>query len=592
MSETVQLYKLPFTVVSVKTLNDAQSNAEVVAVSCLRIRDNRIADELQLLINPGLTLPEEFTRRTGLYNSALLNQPALQDALPDIAAFIGRDIIFWTGSPRKTNAVHRHFRLTQPRERQFFLQTLAEKALPDLPRHHLNNLTEHYAIPSAEIQQPEAAARAAAQILLRVLETLQQRHAVSSLIDLLNVCPTVKPFQRRTRNDLAFDRDRLKQYPTQPGVYFMKNRLGEILYIGKAKNLRNRLRSYFQKQSRLPEKIAAMMKQVAMIDTLVVGSELEALLLESRLIKQHQPFFNKKIKDYQRMMFMKVSTPDPFPKISVSHETDDPNAAYFGPFNGKSSLLYKLEILNRVFKLRDCTDRKFAEHRNAPCMQYQLGLCSGPCAGLISEADYQESVVDFMRYLAQQPSNTIDGLIAKRDAYGEALQFEKAALIQEQLDLLERLQLRSYGLTKAIEEHHCLLILPAAEPDTYRLLAVVQGQPFEWLSYHPHAGDEQALLAWLSQVQSHVNTLEINAKKRASVPKAMFEEARLISHWLDHRTDDDGFVIYLKHKPPEQLLNELRLTFTPTQWLNEDLEEDSHWDTDDEQWEWEQANGG
>lgn len=590
MSEPVQLYKLPFTVVSVQTLNDAQSNAEVVAVSCLRIRDNHIADALHLRLNPGITLPEEFTRRTGLYNAALLNQPSLPDALPEVAAFIGRDIIFWTGSPRKTNAVHRHFRLTQPRERQFFLQTLAEKALPELPRHNLATLAAHFGLPAEHLQQPEATAITASEVLLRVLETLRERHDVSSLIDLLNVCPAVKPFQRRTRNDLAFDRNQLKHYPTQPGVYFMKNRMGEILYIGKAKNLRNRLRSYFQKQSRLPEKIAAMMKQVAMIDTRVVGSELEALLLESRLIKQHQPFFNKKIKDYQRMLFMKVSTPDTFPKISISHETDDPHAAYFGPFNGKSALLYKLEILNRVFKLRDCSDRKFAEHRQSPCMQYQLGLCSGPCAGLISAKDYQESVADFMRYLAQQPSNTIDHLMAKRDAYGEALQFEKAALIQEQLDLLERLQLRSYGLTKAIEEHHCLIILPAAEPNAYRLLGVVQGQPYEWQTHHPGTDDERDLSDWLARLFSHLEALE-NSGQRASMPKAMFEEARLISQWLEHRTDDDGFVIYLRHKHPDQVLNELRLAFSPQRWHTEDWDSKPiHSDTDT--WDWEQANEG
>lgn len=583
MIESDLLYQLPFTVVSVKTMNDAQSNAEVVAVSCARIRDFRVSETLHTLINPGMTLPEEFTRRTGLYNATLQDKPALDVVLPEIAAFIGRDVIFWAGSPHKTNAVHRHFRLTQPRERQFFIQTLAEKALPDLPKHMLSALATYFGLEPETLQWPEMAGTTTATVLLNILEILNRQHAVHSIIDLLNLCPAVKPFQRRTRNDLAFDRAKLKDYPIQPGVYFMKNRLGEILYIGKAKNLRNRLRSYFQKQSRLPEKIAAMMKQVAMIDTIVVGSELEALLLESRLIKQYQPFFNKKIKDYQRMMFMKVSTQETFPKISIFSETDDPNAAYFGPFNGKSSLLYKLEILNRAFKLRDCNDRKFAEHRNAPCMQYQLGLCSGPCAGLISKSDYQERVADFMRYLEQKPSNTIDHLIAKRDAYTDDLQFEKAALIQEQLDLLERLQLRSYGLTKALENHHCLIVLPSGSMDGYRLLGVLQGQPVEWRTHQPDTDDDGELAEWIESLFIRMSALESSAT-RASVPKAMFEEARLISQWLDHRTDDDGFVIYFPNKHPELVMNELRLILSPSTFSQ------MEWEDTDEAWEWEQAH--
>jgi|GEM_PF-916133 len=584
MSSTEQLDSLPFTVISVKTVNDAKSGAEVVAVSCARVRAGQISETLHMLLNPGTPLSEEFTRRTGLYSQTLQNQPALDEVLPEIASFVGRDIIIWANSPQKSNAVYRHFRLTQPKDRQFHLQTLAEKAIPNLPKHTLPALADAFGLEEAGLNRPETAAILSAKLLQKLLDILEKRHDIQTLPALLAFCPAIRHLQRRTRNHLAFDRDKLKHYPTQPGVYFMKNRLGEILYIGKAKNLRNRLRSYFQKQSRLPAKIAAMMKQVAIIDTIVVGSELEALLLESRLIKQHLPFFNKKIKDFQRMVFMKVSLQEEAPQISASHDTDDPGAAYFGPFAGKSILRYKLEVLNRVFKLRDCNDRKFAEHRQSPCMQYHLGLCSGPCAGLISGQDYRDSVSDFLRYLEQKPSNTIDHLVAKRDAYTEALKFEKAAAIQEHLELLERLQLKSYELLKAIEEHHCLIVLPDANAEQFRILSVLQGQPFQWHTYNPKLNDEGDLTQMIKEAFRQMDLLE-NASQRGHIAKSLFEEARLISAWLDNRTDDDGFVIYLKHKSRQQVLSELMLTLSARPYALADFTEFA---AEEEAWEWEQ----
>jgi DNA polymerase III subunit epsilon len=591
MTRPDPLSDIRFSLVSVKTINDAISNTEVVEVACVRVHNGHMADRFHQFINPGLPLPEEFTRRTGIYPATLENQPNLEMVLPELASFIGRDVIIWTHSPQKTHAIHRHFRLTQPPERQLFLQSIAEKALPQLPKHTLSALAHHFQLDNNPWLRAESTAQASAEIFLQLLHLLRTQHQIHTFSELLTLCPAPKVRQHRTRNDLAFDREKLKTYPTQPGVYFMKNRLGEILYIGKAKNLRNRLRSYFQKQSRLPSKIAAMMKQVAMIDVTVVGSELEALLLESRLIKQHQPFFNKKIKDYQRMIFMQVSVNDPYPRISTAFETDNPAAAYFGPFSGKSVLRYKMEILNRVFQLRDCNDRKFEEHRNAPCMQFQLGLCSGPCAGRIDQTEYRHSVEDFLHYLEQKPSAAIEALISRRDAYVEELKFEKAAAIQEQLDLLERLQLKNYDLLQAIEEHHCLLVLPDVSPERVRILTVLHGQPLEWHTLHPKQDDAEILEHLIDTALTQLETTSLQKGNRslAHIAKSLYEEARLISQWLATRTDDDGFVVYFKHKSRRQIFNELQLILhahaTESSLPEEALVSDFGTDT----WDWEQA---
>jgi DNA polymerase-3 subunit epsilon len=428
-----------------------------------------------------------------------------------------------------------------------------------------------------------------AEIFIRLATQLVQSGMLADFSELPAYCPPPKAKAKRSRRELPFDKDRLRQYSMQPGVYFMKNRLGEVLYIGKAKNLRSRLRSYFQDPRRLPPKVVALMQQVAMIDVTVVGSELEALLLEARLIKAQQPFFNKKIKNYKRMTYLKVTVGEAFPQLSGSGDADDPTAVYFGPFGRESSLHLVLDILNRVFQLRSCNAQEFAAHSAQPCMKYSLGLCGGPCAGLMEPSAYRARVEDFIRFLAGEHSYTVEGLIAKRDTYAETLQFEKAALIQERLALLENVQWRSYRLIQAVTEHNAILVLPDTNPQARRLLALKQGQPFAWLSFSPprdaHDGLERFVEDWLQVVQDPAN-------RRHGVDKLWFEEARLVSQWLQNRTDDDGAVIFHKNKDKARIMGELWLALTPETYAQPDSSDDLINEFSDEAWEWEQSLSG
>jgi excinuclease ABC subunit C len=290
------------------------------------------------------------------------------------------------------------------------------------------------------------------------------------------------------------------------------------------------------------------------------------------------------------MIFMQVSTQEPYPRIQTAHDTDDPRATYFGPFAGKSILQYKMAILNRVFKLRDCTDRQFDDHRHSPCMQYHLGLCSGPCAGLIDPSAYRDSVDNFLRYLEQQPAHAIEHLLSKRDAYTEALKFEKAAAIQEQLDLLERLQLKNYELLRAIEEHHCLIVLPAIQPDAVRVLAVLQGQPFRWYTLYPLQEDRAALSRVVDETLQALEEIQ-HSETRATIAKSLYEEARLITQWLQTRTEEDGAVLFLKHKTRPQILNELHLMLLDPHGETLSIDTADTWDAEPDTWAWEQALG-
>ncbi len=549
-----------FTLISIKTLDDTQSGAAVIGVACVKIHASKIERAASWLINPSTLLPEEFSRQTGLYVSDLNTQPKLETVLPDIAAFIERDFIIWSGHPKRTNAALKHFRLTQPKDKELFLQTLAQKLLPDLKKHTIVALAQHFDVDTDRLLRAESHAQASAEVFIHLLQQLEEAHDVTTLEDLLNFNPAVKPMRARTRYDLPFDRDRLKHYPTAPGVYFMKNRLGEILYVGKAKNLRSRLRSYFQKQSALPAKVSAMMKQVTQIDTTVVGSELEALLLEARLIKLHQPFFNKKVKNYKRLVFMKVSVQETYPRISMACDTEDePMAVYFGPFQSQAGLDERMEILNRAFKLRTCNNQQFAVHSQSPCMQYPLGLCSGPCAKLTDERAYREQVDDFLRYLSKQPCHTIDYLQTKRDAYADALLFEKAARVQQHLELLEEFQRHSGELVRAAAQHHCLIVLPSGHPeapDAFRILGVLQGQPHCWYTFNPQTDSYAALASVVDDMLIQFESVQSD-DSQTNIPKLFYEEARLLADWIENHSPEEGMVIPLSLSRRDDILQRL-----------------------------------
>jgi DNA polymerase III epsilon subunit-like protein/predicted GIY-YIG superfamily endonuclease len=583
------LLDVRFTLIDVKTVTTRQSRTHrasqapgnepptvLTEISCVQLRRGEISETLHLSVPDNALTP---------------------DTLQSIAHFIGRDVILWANPCLKANKVYRHFKLTQPRDRQLSLRQVAQTTLPGLPSYQLKRLATHFNLETNGLERNGNAAITAAKVFARLLPLLNQQ-GVSRFDQLLSRCTPFPQRVRRTRDDLAFDRQQLKHYPTGPGVYFMKNRTGDILYIGKAKNLKKRLKSYFQKQSRLPPKIAVMMRQMAHIEVTVVGSELEALLLESRLIKEHQPFFNQKIKNYQRMVFLGITVQEAFPRLRVVADTTDPTMAYVGPFHAISALKERVTNLNRIFGLRDCNEQTFQAHRHSPCMQYQLGLCSGPCAAKISQGDYQALVADFLRFLRQQPCNAVDGLIAKRDAYTEALRFEKAALVHAQLEQLTQLSKASERLIEAVEQRHCLLVLPGGLPldqtsdqtgdqvGQFRVLSVLQGQPQDWQTLDARHLDWDAWRTWIAETLVALS----NLSQSTAIPKIFYEEARLIDQWLRHRADEVEAVIPLGQPAAplsvEAVFNQLLLVVSPE--THEQLALSVSLEEAEEAWQWEQ----
>jgi excinuclease ABC subunit C len=225
--------------------------------------------------------------------------------------------------------------------------------------------------------------------------------------------------------------EKLKEIPTSPGVYLHKDAGGRILYIGKAKNLRSRVRQYFQ-AGQLPQfgydiKTRELVRQIADVEFIVTDNEVEALILEATLVKQHQPRFNYKLKDDKSYPHLKLTINEPFPKVVITRRIQKDGALYFGPFLPASLARKTIDLINRTFQLRTC-DIEIDGKAPRPCLEYHIKRCLGPCVkGLCTPAEYQEAVRD-VRLLLEGRNNELAGTLEQRMALAsEEMRYEMAA---------------------------------------------------------------------------------------------------------------------------------------------------------------------
>lgn len=236
--------------------------------------------------------------------------------------------------------------------------------------------------------------------------------------------------------------EKLKHLPAQPGVYLHKSGRGEILYVGKAKSLRNRVRQYFQSSRAMDAKTQELVSRIVDFEFIVTDTEAEALILESNLIKQHKPRFNVMLKDDKAYPHLKLTVQEPFPRVIKTRRIEKDGAAYYGPFLPASLAEKTLKLLNREFQLRTCTDEVFELYRRAgrPCMEYQIKRCAGPCQkDLCNDKQYREAVDDVKLMLDGKDRELALTLEERMHRASEELRFERAAKYRDLLKTINAL---------------------------------------------------------------------------------------------------------------------------------------------------------
>ena len=271
----------------------------------------------------------------------------------------------------------------------------------------------------------------------------------------------------------AFDAKAFVQrLPGRPGVYRMLGTDGQILYVGKARSLKARVGSYFHAGNVSP-KVQAMVSQIAGIEVTLTDSETEALLLEYNLIKEHKPRFNVILRDDKSFPYIHVTTEARFPRLNFYRGTRNLPGRYFGPYPSAGAVRESLQQLQKLFKLRNCEDT-FFENRSRPCLQYQIERCSAPCVGFITEEEYRRDVDSAVKVLSGRSEEVNAELARQMDAASEALQFERAARVRDQLASLKQIQSQQ-SVTAASKRDADVVALATESGDHCIALMFVRG---------------------------------------------------------------------------------------------------------------------
>lgn len=327
-------------------------------------------------------------------------------------------------------------------------------------------------------------------------------------------------------------RKKAMSLPLLPGVYIMKNADGEIIYIGKAKALKNRVSQYFGSQNRHPIKVRKMVENVDRFDYIVTGSEFEALVLECSLIKQHSPKYNILLKDDKGYSYIRISEGE-YRKISAVFNKKDDGSEYIGPYLSSYSVRQSVDAANKIFKLPQCNKvfpRDFGKSR--PCLNYYISQCCGLCTGKIKKSDYDEAVDGAIAFLKGDSRDIIADLRVKMEKAAEELDFEQAAKLRDRINSIERIKEKQKVVYKSVEEQD---VFATADIDGSVCLAVLRfsnGRLFD--SEHFFFDDPGDKEGMRSDFITSYYSMRDNIPKRVTVDGEVADR-ELLEQWLSEK---------------------------------------------------------
>ena len=269
-------------------------------------------------------------------------------------------------------------------------------------------------------------------------------------------------------------RDKVRRTALGPGIYLMKDQAGKILYVGKAKSLRRRLASYFQKRQPADLKTRALLRRVVDFETIVTGSEKEALLLESNLIKRHRPRYNVVLKDDKRYPVLRFDLQHAYPNLAIVRKIGQDGAAYFGPFSSAHAVRETLKFINRHFKLRKCKNREFSQ-RTRPCLHYQMNACYGPCCLEVDQAFYRQIVDEVILFLKGRTPELIRKIRSAMDDAVKRLAFEEAAQLRDRMQAMEVTLEKQHAVSKDLRDRDVINIVTSDRMIIINVLSIRGG---------------------------------------------------------------------------------------------------------------------
>ena len=333
--------------------------------------------------------------------------------------------------------------------------------------------------------------------------------------------------------------------PDKPGVYFFKSRSSEILYIGKAKSLRKRVRSYTYRSHRHSKRTRQLIRRVRELDYTVCGSELEALLLESRLIKEHLPNYNVMQRKLRNYPFVKITMNEDFPRIFVAWEIQADGAKYLGPFRRWRDAQEAVELIHKLFPVRKCDNGLVSSSQRA-CLNYHIDRCLGPCSGKVTRTDYRKLIGSIIRLLSGRRYRLIRDMEGEMSKAAADLQFERAARLRDQISGIKEVIFRRQFLVNSVDNNNLIAIYPSKDADSVELFFIRKGELADQKKVSLTAQTDDELL---QSIMADVERIFFNTSgaRRKSMSKLEVDAMNIISRWL-YRHRNDQSLVYIRRK--------------------------------------------
>lgn len=329
-------------------------------------------------------------------------------------------------------------------------------------------------------------------------------------------------------------RDKFASMPTGPGVYMMKDVAGKILYVGKAVSLRQRVRSYFQDSATPHALTKPMLRYVHDIDTILTASDVDALILENNLIKEHQPRYNIRLKDDKRYPYLKVTVNEPFPGLYITRQIENDGAKYFGPFVHTRATRQTIKELTKVFPIRTCSlELKVSGNQHRVCLDYHIQRCPGPCADLTSIEGYDQIVRNVRQFLGGDKAEVLKDLTAKMETAAAALDFEVAAKYRDQIENVKEAIAKQNLDNPTAENEDVIGIAQVGDEACVQVLMIRDGRLIEREHYFLRNSSDSAVETLTAFVQQYYQDASFIPKTILLPDNIDMPEA--IQHWLSEK---------------------------------------------------------
>jgi DNA polymerase-3 subunit epsilon len=524
-----------FVVVDLETTGLGVSPQGIIEIGAARVTGGRVVEEFQQLVNPETRVPPFITGLTGIDDAMLADQPRIAAVWPRFAAFVGDDVLvahnatFDLGFLNAAAMLYGGGALSNA---HLCTLKLARRLLPELRRRGIDALAAHFGIPQSDRHRALGDVRITVEILFQLLEHLAARGIVrlDQALDLQHHARDGRRFVCR------LPRATVERLPAAPGIYRLFDGDGRLLYIGKAKSLRERVGNYLSNAAGHSNKTLDLIRHAHDVRVEVCGSELEAALEEAAAIRREQPPYNRLGKHLPRIAFLKVTVADAYPRLTITDKLGSRPARYLGPFRNRDEAARALAVFTRLFRLRTCNGRLRPDPTFAPCFQGQVDACTAPCAARVTAESYRAQVDACVAWFDGSTGAAERELTRRRDVHAEAVRLEAAAKAQRDLELLRALDHRRRTLGWVTAQDSFIVFQPSVERRLVLAYVVLVGR----LALRARLHDPEQVDGLAAQVQALMP-----ATRRTRLQPGEVDGTTILAAWIRDRGDSEGSLLPL-----------------------------------------------